>query len=71
MLSYGSFGRSDTRYSGRGGVTFGSSAREQRAHTVLQFRAHRVIAKGTLSDLLSHVSAQVGMSREELVRRLR
>ena len=31
---------------------------------------HRTVAKGTLSDILSQVSARVGVSREELIHRL-
>jgi len=32
---------------------------------------HRVVAKGTLSDILAQVSLRVGVTREELIERLR
>jgi len=32
---------------------------------------HRVVAKGTLSDILSQVSLRVGVAKEELIERLR
>ncbi len=33
--------------------------------------AHRVVAKGTLNDILTRVSAVTGVTKDELVRRLR